>query len=89
MDFGTLVIAPRHRHFSHFQFQVVGKVNDLRVKAPAVDLLERKDHPGRALRECLKTALRIVIRKSQHGPRKQVEGALHDLTLQGLPLKLQ
>src|SRR6266853_6077916 len=46
MDLGAVIMAPGNGDFSHLEVQTPGKKEDLRVKAPALHLLRRKNGAG-------------------------------------------
>src|SRR5215472_12304168 len=82
MEFRSLIMSPGHRHFGHLQFHVMGQVNDLGVKAPALNALQGKDHRSGAARESLEPALGIAIGESQQRAYEEVISARHELAFQ-------
>src|ERR1700733_9884404 len=60
MDAGSLAMRPRHRDLADDEAELLGQVEQFRIKSPALDPLQRKNCLGAASRESLKAALRIL-----------------------------
>src|SRR5258708_24931699 len=89
MNGRALIVSPGDRDFHDFEFVPEGYVNDLRVKSPAMDALQRKNYGGGAAGEGLESALGIAERKTHQQFDVQVERARKKPAAQRLAHKLQ
>src|SRR5260370_11661917 len=86
---GALVMGADHGYLSDFHLQFVGQKQDLRIKSPTGNALERKNLLRGFTCECFEAALRIVIRKPQERAQVQVVEASQNLALERLALHLK
>src|ERR1700724_758647 len=89
MNSGSLVMSPDDRHFSHFETHSAGEEQDLCIKAPSFNPLQREKRLRSAPPERLEAALRVLEVQGQQESQQQVKPSTHHLPCQGLPLRLQ
>src|SRR5258708_37180094 len=82
-------MGPDHGYLSDFHLHFVGEKQDLRIKSPTGNALERKNLLRGLACECFEAALCIVIRKPQEPAQIQVVEASQNLALERLALHLK
>ena len=82
-------MGPFHRDLDGAQLELVGQKQQLRIEAPALDVLPRKNRVCRRPGKCLEAALRVAIAQSQDDPQTEVEQPSVQLAIPGLAFGLQ
>src|ERR1700686_958236 len=85
---GSAVMSPSHGHFNNLEPGLASQEQNLRVKAPALDLLQRKHCPGNFLTERLETALSVLEVEPKHDWQQYVEDSAEYLAGHRLALGL-
>src|SRR5579864_204218 len=83
------VMAPNHWHFCYFESKSAREEENLRVKSPALDFLQREDCLRGASSERLEAALCVLEIQAQQDSEKKVECSSEDLACQRLAMRLQ
>jgi hypothetical protein len=74
-DPGSTVVSPSDRHLDHRETGAVGKKQNLRVKAPALDFLQGKQRSCGISTECLKAALGVFEIQPENYSQQKIENA--------------
>ena len=82
-------MGPNHRHFLNFKTDLTREKENLRIEAPALDLLQREDCECSPLPKRLEAALRIFEVQAQSDAQQQIENSPKKLAMQRLALGLQ
>jgi len=82
-------MRPLHGNFYHPEPVFLGKKNEFRIEAPALDLLLREDRFNCATIECFKAALCVLEPQAEENAKGEVEGPPEQLALEGLTLSLK
>ncbi len=82
-------MCPNHRDFLNFKTELTRQKENLRIEAPALDLLRREDCECSPLPKRLEAALRIFELQAQSDAQQQIENSAKKLAMQRLALGLQ
>ena len=81
-------MCPNHRYFLNLKTELTREKENLRIEAPALDLLQWEDCQCSPLPKRLEAALRIFELQTQSDAQQQIEDSAKKLTVQRLPLRL-
>ena len=76
---GSTVVSPSDRNLDHCETGSVRKKQNLRVKAPALDLLQGKHRSCGVSTECLEAALGVLEIEPENDSQQKIEDSSQDL----------
>src|SRR4030095_5408038 len=88
-DTSAFAVRPAHRNFLNLETKSASQEENLRIKTPALDVLQGEDRLNRPAGTCLKTALGVTIVQTENNPQSQIENAAEQLPIERLGLRLQ
>ena len=88
IDASSTAVSPGDGDFLHVEFQLMGEEEDLGIKTPALDFLQREDRLNCRLLERLESALGVFEVQAQGEAQDEVEDPAEELAVQRLALRL-
>ena len=88
IDASATAVAPGDGDFLHVESQLSGEKEDLGIKTPSLDFLQREDRVNRRLLERLESALSVFEVQAKGEAQDEVEDPAEELTVQRLTLSL-
>src|SRR5208282_1862587 len=89
MDAGSSAVSPKHWNLRHTEAELARQKKYLRVEAPALDALQRKNGLRGAAGKRFKAALGVGEVQTQNHAQQEVKDSSKKLPMQGLALGLQ
>ena len=75
-------VSPEYWHFLDAEPKLARQEQNLRIEAPTLDSLQRKNRLCRSASERFETALRIFESPPQNNPQQQIEDSSKKLPMQ-------
>ena len=87
-DASAFAVGPCHRNLHCLEPELFGQVKQFRIKAPALDLLQRENYPSRPAGKGLKSALCVFELEAQRKAQHEIENPPEELAVERLAFSL-
>src|ERR1022692_3917278 len=88
IDAGSTAVPPDDGNFLHFEFELPSQEENLGIKTPAFNLLQREDRLNCGSPESFEAALGVLEFQTKGEAQDQVVDSAEELAVQRLPLRL-